>query len=155
MFFVVAVVVVVVVVRFFCVVVLDACCALCAAVMYGQIILASIQFCQSFLFQTTPFLHPRICQSSRASQIPPTHPFFYCPPHFSISKNGVFIPEIRRYLRIFDRFLLVKRVKYQPILKWFSFSDSSSGKLFYNIAAQSLSRHKLRCMKIIMETFSG
>ena len=46
----------------------------------------------SLLSQTTPFVNPIIYHSSRITKPhPPTR--FHCPPHFSISKNGVFIPK--------------------------------------------------------------
>ena len=73
----------------------------------------------SFLFQMTPFLHPRIYQSLLIT-IPHPPTLFYCPPQ---SKNGVFIHKITLFTD-FRPFFARKPVKYQPIFKWFSFSDS-------------------------------
>ena len=56
----------------------------------------------------------------------------------------------RRYLAIFDRFWLVAESNINRFSNGFH-SRIASSKL-YNIAAQSLSRNKLRCIKIIIET---
>ena len=89
------------------------------AVIYGQTIIASIQFCESSYFKRLRFLYPRICQLSRATK---SHPAtrFYCPPQ---SKNVVFIPKITLFTD-FCPFFARKTVKYEPISKWFSFSNS-------------------------------
>ena len=96
----------------------------------------------SVSFQTTPInlyvMKPH----------PPTR--FYCPRIFVYRKMGVLYLN-RRYLPIFDRFLLVVQSNMDRFRNGFHFWIASS-KL-YNIAAQSLSRHKLRCMKIIIEAF--
>ena len=73
-------------------------------------------------FQTTPFVNPH-----NVSVIPchRTHPptRFYCPPHSKISKNGVFIHK-QALFTDFRPFFARSWVKYQPILKRFSFPDS-------------------------------
>ena len=49
---------------------------------------------RSVLFKTTQFFHPRISRSSPITKPhPPTR--FYCPPQYKISKNVVFIHELR------------------------------------------------------------
>ena len=81
---------------------------------------------------------------------PPTR--FYSPPPFLYRKMQ-FLYLNSRYLGIFAGFLPVKTSNINRFGNsfhcWIAF-----GKL-YNIAAQSFSRHKLRCMKIIIETFLG
>ena len=76
----------------------------------------------SVLFQTTPFVNSPINQSSLiTTPHPPTR--FHCPLHFSISKNGGFTPK-QALFTDFQPFFARSWVIYQPIFKWFSFSDS-------------------------------
>ena len=76
----------------------------------------------SVLFETTSFSHPRICQSILIMKHhPPTR--CYSPLQFNISKNVVFIPELPIFTD-FCRLFVRKNVKYEPIWRWFSLSDS-------------------------------
>ena len=117
--------------------------------LYGRIIMAPIQFCHPSYLKRVHF-----CTIVSASQLrvmkhhPPTR--FYSPPPFLYRKMQ-FLYLNSRYLGIFAGFLPVKTSNINRFGNsfhcWIAF-----GKL-YNIAAQSFSRHKLRCMKIIIETF--
>ena len=69
----------------------------------------------SVLFETTSFLHPRICQSIPIMKHhPPTR--FYSPPQFNRMKNVIFIPK-HRIFTDFCRFFAHKNVKYEQIWK--------------------------------------
>ena len=114
------------------------CCCLCywrclpfLVVVVGVLVVISVprsnnhniyQNLWSVPFQTTPFVNPH-----NVSVIPchRTHPptRFYCPPHSKISKNGVFIHK-QALFTDFRPFFARSWVKYQPILKRFSFPDS-------------------------------
>ena len=76
----------------------------------------------SLLFQTTPFVNSPINQSSPITK-PHPPPVFIAPRIYIISKNGVFIPE-KAIFQDFPPFFARSSVKYQPIFKWFSLSDS-------------------------------
>ena len=103
---------------FFCLCRSCACCHRCYVPRSNNHCVDTILWV--ILFRTTRFLYPRIYQSSRATK---SHPAtrFYCPPQ---SKNVVFIPKITLFTD-FCPFFARKTVKYQPISKWFSFSNSS------------------------------
>ena len=103
----------------------------CPVVVVGVLVVIAIsrpnnssidQNLWSVPFRTTPFVN-----SHNISVIPchRTHPptRFHCPPHSTISKNGVFIHK-QALFTDFRPFLARSWVKYQPIFKWFSFSDS-------------------------------
>ena len=100
----------------------------------------------------------KICDPSHFKQLQstsmswnPTHPpVFIAPRIFVYRKMGVLYLN-RRYLPIFDRFLLV--VQSNKDRFWNGSHSWIASSRLYNIAAQSLSRHKLRCMKIIIESF--
>ena len=106
----------------------------------------------SVLFETTSFSHPRICQSIFIMKHhPPTR--FYSPPRNVIEWKMWFLYLNTGYLRIFAGFLPIKTSNMNRFGNGFQCRIASS-KL-YNNAAQSLSRHELGCMKIIIETFLG
>ena len=131
---------------FFCLYGSCACCHRCYVPRLNNHCVDTILWV--ILFRTTRFSYPRIYQSSRATK---SHPAtrFYCPPQ---SKNGVFIGYPKsRYSQIFARFSPVKQSNMNRF--WNGFHSQIALDKLYNIAAQSLSRHKLRCMKIIIETF--
>ena len=90
------------------------------AVIYGQTIIASIQFCESSYFKRLNFC-TLTSTSHHVPRNPTQPPVFFCPPQ---SKNVVFIPKITLFTD-FCPFFARKTVKYEPILKWFSFSNSS------------------------------
>ena len=71
------------------------------AVIYGQTIIASIQFCESSYFKRLHFC-TLVSASYPVLQNPTQPPVFYCPPQ---SKNVVFIPKIT----LFTDFLPVFR----------------------------------------------
>ena len=120
----------------------------------------------SWLFTVTYLLHRHncvirpisndsICELThspviRNHQTPPTHPFFFAPRILIYRKTG-FLYLNRQYFRIFHHFLPVVQSNINRFSNGFLFRIAFS-KL-YNIAVQSLSRHKLRCIKIIIETF--
>ena len=85
-------------------------------------------------------------------ETPPSHPFLL-PPQLKISKNGVSTPKLMLFTDRFVRFSPVVKSNMNRFRNGFH-CRITLGKL-NNIAAQSLSRHKLRCMKIIIETFLG
>ena len=131
---------------FFCLVVLV---LVVIAVMYhGQTIIASIQFCGSSYFELLDFCTV-VSTSHPVHQNPTQPPVFIAPPRNG--KMGFLYPK-SRYSQIFARFSPVKQSNMNRFWNGFH-SRIALGKL-YNIAAQSLLRHKLRCMKIIIETFS-
>ena len=100
----------------------------------------------SVLFQTISFLHPRICQSPLiAKPHPPTR--FYCPHN----RKMWFLYLNSHFLPIFARILPVKQSNMNRFRN--SFHSRIAFSKLYITAAQSLSRHELRCMKIIIETF--
>ena len=104
---------------FFCFVVLV---LVVIALMYctAKELLRRYNFVSHPYLKRLEFCDPRIYQSSNATKShPPTR--FYCPPQ---SKNVVLIPKIRLFTD-FCPFFARKTVKYKPISKWFSFSDSS------------------------------
>ena len=101
------------------------------------------------LFQTTQFLYPRIYHSSPAMKSHPTTRF-YCPPQ---SKSVVFIPKITLFTD-FRPFFARKTVKYEPILKWFSFSNSSRQALQHCLRKVCRDSNFV-AWKIIIETFKG
>ena len=111
--------------------------------------MAPIQFCHPSYLKRVHF-----CTLVSASQLrvmkhhPPTR--FYSPPQLNISKNVIFIPKLPIF-RDFRRFFARKNVKYEPIWKWFSLLDSFQQALQH--CGSQFSRHELRCMKIIIETF--
>ena len=80
-------------------------------------------------------------------KIPPSHPFILPP---AIEKCG-FYTQNHVIHRFFAHFSPVKQSNMNRFRNGFH-SRIALGQL-YNIAAQSLSRHKLRCIKIIIETF--
>ena len=107
----------------------------------------------SLLLQTTPFVNSHHIPLIPYHETPPTHPLVFIAPRTLVYRKMVFLYLNGRYLPIFDRFLLVVQSNNYRFPNGFH-CRIVVGKL-YNIAAQSLSRHKLRCMKIIIEAFSG
>ena len=102
-----------------------------------------------------PISNDSICKLTHLPVIPlsrnPTlHPFLL-PPAFILYRKTGFLYLKRQYLRIFHRFLPVVQSNINRFSNGFH-SRIAISKL-YNIAAQSLSRNKLRCIKIIIETF--
>ena len=87
------------------------------AVVYGQTIIASIQFCESSYFKRLNFR--TLISTSQPMPRNPTHPFLL-PPQ---SKNVGFIPKVSLFTD-FSLFFARNKVKYEPISKWFSFSDN-------------------------------
>ena len=129
---------------FFCLVVLV---LVVIAVMYhGKTIIASIQFCESSYFKRLAFC-TLVSTSHSVPQNPTQPPVFIAPRNRKIW----FLYPKSRYSQIFARFSPVKQSNMNRFRNGFH-SRIALGQL-YNIAAQSLSRHKLRCMKIIIETF--
>ena len=128
--------------------VLSFLCLLSSLFMYhGQTIIASKQFCGSSYFERLDFC-TLVSTSHPVPQNPTQPPVFIAPRN---RKMGFLYPK-SRYSQIFARFSPVKQSNINRF--WNSFhSRIALGKL-YNNAAQSLSRHKLRCMKIIIEIFS-
>ena len=90
-----------------------------------------------------------IYQSSPITK--PHPPPVLLPPAFILYRKTGFLYLNRQYLRIFHRFLPVVQLNINRFQNGFH-SRIALSKL-YNIAAQSLSRNKLRCIKIIIETF--
>ena len=90
------------------------------AVMYGQTIIASIQFCEPSYFKRLDFC-TLVSTSHSVPQNPTQPPVFIAPPQ---SKNVVLIPKITLFTD-FCPFFARKTVKYEQISKWFSFSNSS------------------------------
>ena len=87
-----------------------------SSTVYGITIASRSNFPRSFV---PSFLHPRICQSPLITEPhPPTR--FYCPPQ---SQNVAFIHKLTLFTD-FRPFFARNKVKYEPISKMFSFSDS-------------------------------
>ena len=118
------------------------------AVIYGQTTIASIQFCESFYFKRLNFC--TLVSTSHPVPRNPTQPPVFIAPR---NRKMWFLYPKSRYTPIFARFSPVKQSNMNRFRNGFH-SRIALGKL-YNIATQSLSRHKLRCMKIIIETFMG
>ena len=131
---------------FFCLVVLVLAFVI-AVNLYGRIIIASIQFCHPSYLKRLHFA-PCICQSITYHETPPTHPFLQPPPRSLLYWKMRFSYLNSRYLRIFAGFLPVKTSNMNRFENGLHCRIAFS-KL-YNIAAQSLSRHELCCMKIII-----
>ena len=128
---------------FFCLVVLAV-----IAVIYGQTVIASIQFCDSSYFTRLNF-----CTLVSTSHLVPRNPSH--PPVF-IAPHNV---RYRKMWFLYQNLTIV--ASFSPIIKSImnrfrnGFRSRIAFSKLYNIAAQSLSRHKLRCMKLNIETFSG
>ena len=103
----------------------------------------------SVLFQTTPFFAPSYQPVIHCHETPPTHPFFLPLPRNLRSRKMWFLYLNSCYLQIFVRFLPVIKSNMNRFRNIFH-SRIEFGKL-YNTAAQSLSRRKLRSLKIIIE----
>ena len=102
-----------------------------------------------------PISNDSICKITHLPVIPyhetPPSTRFYCPPHlYYIEKTG-FLYLKWQYLSIFHRFLPLVQSNINRFSNGFH-SRIALSKL-YNIAAQSLSRNKFRCIKIIIEFF--
>ena len=103
---------------FFCLVVIV---LVVIAVMYhGQTIIASIQFCGSSYFERLDFC--TLVSTSHPVPQNPTQPPVYIAPR---NRKMWFLYPKSRYSQIFCPFFARKTVKYEPISKWFSFSNSS------------------------------
>ena len=76
----------------------------------------------SVLFQTTPFWHSFICQSLFITR-PHPPPVFIAPRDFRSRKMRFFMPKLP-FFGDFRRFFAHNKIKYEPISKRFSFSDS-------------------------------
>ena len=119
--------------------------------VYGHIIIASTQICDpSFSKLVHSWNH---LFTSHSVSRKPTHPPVFIAPRILVYRKMWFLWLNRRYLPIFDGFLPVVQSNINRFRNDFH-SQIFLGK-FYSIAAQSLSRHKLHSMKIIIETFSG
>ena len=121
------------------------------SLFHGQIIRASTRICDPSYFKLLHFWALIIFQSSRVTA--PTHPPVFIAPRILLFPKMGFLYINRRYLPIFDSFLLVVESNINRF--WNGFHSRIAYSKLYNIAAQSLSRHKLRSMKIIIETFLG
>ena len=121
------------------------------SLFHGQIIRASTRICDPSYFKLLHLWALIIFQSSRVTE--PTHPPVFIAPRILLYPKMGFLYINRRYLPIFDSFLLVVESNINRF--WNGFHSRIAYSKLYNIAAQSLSRHKLRCMKIIIETFLG
>ena len=119
------------------------------SLFHGQIIRASTRICDPSYFKRLHLWALIIFQSSRVTE--PTHPPVFIAPRILQYRKMGFLYINRRYLPIFDRFLLVVQSNINRF--WNGFYSRIAFSKLYNIAAQSLSRHKLRCTKIIIETF--
>ena len=128
---------------FFCLVVLV---LVVIAVIYGQTIIASIQFCKSSYFKRLNFC--TLVSTSHPVPRNPTQPPVFIAPR---NRKMWFLYPKSRYSPIFASFSPIKQSNMNRFLKS-SHSRIALGKL-YNTDAQSLSRHKLCCMKIIIESF--
>ena len=118
---------------------------------YGQIIIATTQICDpSFSKLVHSWNH---LFTSHSVSRKPTHPPVFIAPRILVYRKMWFLWLNRRYLPIFDGFLPVVQSNINRFRNSFH-SQIALGKL-YNTAAQTLSRHKLHSMKIIIETFSG
>ena len=113
---------------------------------HGQTIIASIQFCGSSYFERLDFC-TLVSTSHPVPQNPTQPPVFIAP---AIEKCG-FYTQNHVIHRFFAPFSPVIPSNMNPFRNGFH-SGIALGQL-YNIAAQSLSQHKLRCIKIIIETF--
>ena len=101
---------------FFCLVVLV---LVVTAVMNGQTIFASIQFCESSYFKRLDFC-TLVSTSHPVPQNPTQPPVIIAP----AIENVVLIPKITLFTDFWP-FFARKTVKYEQISKWFSFSNSS------------------------------
>ena len=118
---------------------------------YGQIIIATTQICDpSFSKLVHSWNH---LFTSHSVSRKPTHLPVFIAPRILVYRKMWFLWLNRRYSPIFDGFLPVVQSNINRFRNGFH-SQIALDKL-YNIAAQSLSRHKLHSMKIIIETFSG
>ena len=119
---------------------------------YGRIVLLLLHRPK---FVIRPISNKFVCEPTYISVIPyhKTHPPFFIASRILLYRKLVFLYLNRRYLPILDRFLLVDESNMNRFSNGFH-PRKALGKL-YNIAAQSFSRHKLRCMKIIIESFLG
>ena len=122
---------------------------LLSTLFHGLINIGSTQICDLSCFKRF-HLWIHLPNSLPVSRNPTHPPVFIAPRILVYRKTGVSYLN-GRYLRIFDRFLLVV----QSIINrfWNGFHSRIALGMLYNIAAQSLSRNKLRCIKIIIETF--
>ena len=116
------------------------------AVIYGHTVIASIQFCESSYFKRLNFC-TLVSTSHPVPQNPTQPPVFIAPRN----RKMWFLYPKSRYSQILARLSPVKQSNMNRFRNGFH-SRIALGKL-YNIAAQSLSRNKLRCMKIIIESF--
>ena len=103
-----------------------------------------------------PISNDSICKLTHLPVIPyhetPPSTRFYCPPPaFILYRKTGFLYLKRQYFRIFHRFLPLVQSNINRFSNGFHSRIALSN--LYNIAAQSLSRNKLRCIKIIIETF--
>ena len=130
---------------FFCLCRSCACCHRCYVPRSNNSCVDTILWV--ILFQTTRFLLPSYLPVVPCHKIPPSHPFILPP---AIEKCG-FYTQNHVIHRFFAHFSPVKQSNMNRFRNNFH-SRIALGQL-YNIAAQSLSRHKLRCIKIIIETF--
>ena len=80
-----------------------------------------------------------------------THPPVFIAPRILVYRKMGVLYLNWRYLPIFDRFWLVVQSNNNRFPN--GFHSRIAFRKLYNIAAQSLSRHKLCCMKIIIESF--
>ena len=133
---------------FFCLVVLVLAFVI-AVNLYGRIIIASIQFCHPSYLKRLHFA-PSYLPVDYVSWNT-THPPVFTAPRSLLYRKMRFSYQNSRYFRIFAGFLPVKTSNMNRFENGLHCRIASS-KL-YNIATQSLSRHELRCMKIIIETF--
>ena len=116
------------------------------SLFHGQIIIASTRICDPSYFKRLHLWTLIIYQSSCVTK--PTHPPVFIAPRILLYRKMGFLYINRRYLPIFNRFLLVVESNINRF--WNGFHSRIAFSKLYNIAAQSLSRHKLRCMKIII-----
>ena len=119
------------------------------SLFHGQIIIASTRNCDPSHFKRPHLWTLIIFQPSRVTES--THPPVFIAPRILLYRKMGFSYINRRYVPIFDRFLLVVESNINRFRNGFH-SWIALGEL-HNNAAQSLSRHKLRRMKIIIETF--
>ena len=119
------------------------------SLFYGQIIIAEIQFCDPSYFKRLHFC--TIVSTSHPLSRKTTHPpGFYCPRNWRSRKMWFLYPK-SRYLPIFVRFSPVIKSNMNRFRNGFH-CRILFGKLYNNVA-QSLSRRKLRSIKIIIEIF--
>ena len=101
------------------------CCASCYRCYMRSNNYCVVTILRVILFQTSQFVYPRIYQSSRVTKPHPTTRLFLLPPAIEDLKKCGFYTKTHAIYRLFCTFFARSKVKYEPISKWFSFSDST------------------------------